>query len=95
MITKALHKVGYVGCIGPASARSTTPPIFGLLVPYDHALEELSFHFNRRGWGYVSRTDFDAALRRDGIKPYQTRTEDAVESKLWQDRQRQRELRAA
>lgn len=95
MITKVLHKVGFVGCIGPASTRSTTAPTYALLVPYDHAFEELSFNFQRLDWGIVDKEEFNTALRRDGIKPYQTRSDEAMGSKLWQDRQRQREMRAA
>lgn len=95
IITKALNKAGYVGQIGPVSGRSNTAPTYALLVPYEHALNELSFQFNRRGWGYISREEFDAALRRDGIQGFHSRSPEASETKLWRDRQRQRESRAA
>lgn len=87
--------MGYVGCIGPVSTRSTSAPIFALLVPATHAFDELSLNFKCKGWGDVCREEFNSALRRDGIRPYETRNDEAAEIKLWQDRQRQRELRAA
>lgn len=94
IITKALQKAGYVGPIGPASSRSKDAPVFGLTVPAEHALDELSFQFNRRGWGYVSREEFNAALRRDGIHGFDLRSPEAADEKRWKDRQRQRENRA-
>lgn len=95
IITKALLIAGYVGKIGPTSSRSKDAPCYALLVPFEHALEELSFQFNRKGWGYVSRDEFAAALRTDGIQGFGTRSAEATERKHWQDRQRQRMNRAA
>lgn len=95
IITKALHKAGYVGCVGPVSANSKAKPVYGLTVPYTHALDELSYQFNRRGWGYVSAEEFADSLRRDGIVPFQSRSLEAADRKQWQDRQRQRENREA
>jgi hypothetical protein len=91
VITKALLIAGYVGLISPAKAA----PAYALTVPFEHALDELSFQFNRKGWGYVSRDEFTAALRADGIQGFTTRSREAAEEKRWQDRQRQREKRAA
>ncbi len=95
IITKALLAAGYVGPIGPASSRSKANPIYALTVPLEHALDELSFQFNRRGWGYVSREEFAAALKADGILGFETRNTEAADRKRWQDRQRQRMNRAA
>lgn len=95
IITKALFKAGYVGQVGPVMGKSKDAPVYALVVSYAHALDELSFQFNRRGWGYISPDEFADALRRDGIKPYQSRSEEAAELKLWKDCQRQREQRAA
>lgn len=94
-ITKALHKAGYVGLIGPVSDRSNAAPSFALTVPHEHAFNELSCQFNRRGWGCVSREEFDAALRRDGIHGFHSRSQEAAATKQWRDRQRQRESRTA
>lgn len=91
VITKALLIAGYVGLISPAKAA----PAYALTVPFEHALDELSFQFNRKGWGYVSREEFTEALRRDGIQGFTVRSPEAAERKLWQDRQRQRMYRAA
>lgn len=91
VITKALLIAGYVGPI--TSGKAT--PTYALTVPFEHALDELSFQFNRRGFGYVSRDEFAAALKSDGIQGFTTRSPEAAEEKRWQDRQRQREKRAA
>lgn len=95
IITKALLIAGFVGKDGPTSSRSKDAPSYALLVPFEHALDELSFQFNRKGWGYVSRDEFAAALKADGIKGFSTRSPEATERKHWQDRQRQRMKRAA
>jgi hypothetical protein len=95
IITKALMIAGYVGPIGPSSKRSAEPAAYALLVPFEYALDELSFQFNRKGWGYVSRDEFSEALRSDSIAGFDTRAPEAAERKLWQDRQRQRMTRAA
>lgn len=94
-ITRALIKLGFVGQVGPASIRSTEPPVYALLVPFEFALDELSFQFNRRGLGYLSRDKFALALKADGIRGHDTRSPAGHEAKLWQDRQRQRISRAA
>lgn len=94
-ITRALIKLGFVGRVGPANVRSTEPPAYALLVPFEFALDELSFQFNRRGLGYLSRDKFALALKADGIRGHDTRSPAAQETKRWQDRQRQRESRAA
>lgn len=95
IITKALLIAGYVGKIGPTSSRSKDAPVYALTVPFEHALDELSFQFNRKGWGLVSREEFTAALKADGILSYETRSTEAADRKRWQDRQRQRMSRAA
>jgi hypothetical protein len=86
-ITKALLLAGFVGRIGPTSSRDNSPPVYALLVPREHALDELSFQFNRRGFGYLTREEFSTALRRDGIQDFDTRSPEATERKRWQDRQ--------
>lgn len=95
VITKALLIAGYVGLIGPAHGRSKEPPCYALTVPFENALDELSFQFNRRGWGYVSRDEFAAALRADGIQGFTTRSPAALEEKRKDDRNRQWRSRAA
>lgn len=52
VITKALLIAGYVGPISPASRRAGEPPVYGLTVPFEQALDELSYQFNRKGWGW-------------------------------------------
>jgi hypothetical protein len=94
-ITKALLRVGYVGCISPASNRSKEAPVYALLVSREHAHTELAHQFSRKGWGVISREEFVEALRKDGIKSYQSRSEEAEDQKLWQDRQRQRLKRSS
>ena len=93
-ITRALRVGGYVGRIGPLSTRSPQPITYGLLVNPDTAHADLADLFNRRGWGLVSREEFDGALRADGIQGFNTRSPEAAEQKRWQDRQRQRAARA-
>lgn len=88
VITKALHKAGYVGCVGPAVAKSKATAVYALLVPFEHALEELSFHFNRKGFGYVTRAEFTDALRRDGIQDFHARSAEAVDLNRRQTRRR-------
>ena len=95
LFTRAAIKWGLIGRIGPTSTRSTEPPVYALTVPFEFALDEVSFQFNRKGWGYVSRDDFTQALRQDGIRGFDNRSPEAREAKLWQDRQRQRINRAA
>ena len=91
VLTKALLIAGYVGPITSGKAA----PAYALTVPFEHALDELSFQFNRRGWGYVTRDEFTEALKSDGIQDFHTRSPEAAERKLWRDRQRQRMSRAA
>lgn len=94
IITKALILLGYVGPIGPASSRSKDPPTQALLVPFEFALDELSFQFNRRGFGYVTREEFAEALRKDNVQGFSTRSPEATERNRFQARQRQRINRA-
>lgn len=82
--------VGYIGMSGPASKRSDAPTTYSLTVPHEHAYGELSHHFNRRGWGYVSKEEFSEALRSDGIEAFYTLSPAAVADKLWRDRNNQR-----
>lgn len=95
IIGKALYLAGYVGRIGPTFDRDKSPPVYALLVPFEHALDELSFQFNRKGWGYVSREEFTEALKRDGIKGFISRSPAALEEKRNDDRNRQWRARAA
>lgn len=92
-ITKALHKVGYVGISGPVSSRSKGATTFSLTVPHEHAFSELSDHFNRSGWGSVSREEFSEALRADGIEPFYALSPEALAAKQWRDKMAQREKR--
>lgn len=95
VITKALLIAGYVGPIGPTSRRAGEPPVYALTVPFEQALDELSYQFNRKGWGYVTRDEFAAALKRDGIHGFTTRSPAALEEKRKDDRNRQWRSRAA
>jgi hypothetical protein len=90
MITKALHKVGYIGVSGPASTRSTAPTTYSLTVSPEHAHSELSYHFNRKGWGCVTEEEFSKALRTDGIESFYTLSPEALAAKQWRDRNTQR-----
>lgn len=90
IITKALHKVGYVGISGPASTRSNAPTTCSLTVSPDHAYSELSYHFNRKGWGSISREEFSEALRTDGIQSFYTLSDEALAAKQWRDRNTRR-----
>lgn len=94
-ITKALHKVGYIGITGPASMRSDAPTTYTLMVPPEHAFGELSYHFNRMGWGVVSRDEFSEALRKDGIQSFYKLSDDAVGYKIKRDRGTQQLRRQA
>ncbi len=95
VITKALLMVGYVGPIGPLGRRASEPPVYALTVPFEHALNELSFQFNRKGWGYVTRGEFTDALKSDGIQGFTTCRPAALEEKRKDDRNRQWRSRAA
>jgi len=95
IITKALIAAGFVGRIGPASTRSKDAPAYALTVPFEAALDELSYQFNRKGYGYLTRDEFSAALRSDAVQGFDSRSPEAAERKNWQDRQRQRMNRAA
>lgn len=88
IITKALHKAGYVGCVGPWKCSDKAAPVYALLVPFEHALDELSFHFNRKGFGYINRDEFTQALRRDGIQDFHARSAEAVNLNRRQTRRR-------
>lgn len=91
IITKALLIAGCVGLISPAKAA----PAYALTVPFEHALDELSFQFDRKGWGYVSREEFTEALRRDGIQDFYARSPEAVDLNRRQTRRRMERQRAA
>lgn len=94
-IPKALYRLGLIGQVGPFRKQDTSPPVFMLLVECAAAYEELACIFNRKGWGILSRQEFDSAIRADGIRPFSTRSPEAVQHKNWQDRQRQRINRSA
>lgn len=89
-VVKALQSVGYIGCIGPASVRSKEAANYALLVSNELAFEELSAHFDRKGWGSVSKDEFAEALRSDGVQAFYSRSPEATEQKQWRDRNRQR-----
>ena len=94
VITKALLIAGYVGPISPAHGRSKEPPVYALTVPFEHALDDLSYNFNRKGWGLVGRDEFTAALKSDGILGFDTRSPEALERNRYRARQRERMKRA-
>jgi hypothetical protein len=90
IITKALHKVGYIGISGPASKRSDAPVTYSLTVPPEHAHSELSAERDRRGIPSLSRETFSEALRKDGIESFYTLSPEALASKQWRDRNTRR-----
>ncbi|RIV89590.1 hypothetical protein D2V17_05840 [Aurantiacibacter xanthus] len=90
-ITKALLVAGYVGPI----TGSKSEPVYALTVPFDHALAELSYQFNRKGWGNVSREEFAEALRSDGIQDFYARSPEAADLNRRQTRRRMERQRAA
>ena len=91
--TKSLLVAGFVGPVTNASRKAQ--PVYALTVPFEHALDELSFQFNRRGWGYVSRQEFTEALRADGIEDFHARSSEAVDLNRRQTRRRMEKQRAA
>jgi len=91
VITKALLIAGYVG---PVTAGKGAPT-YALTVPFEQALDELSFQFNRKGWGYITRDEFAAALKSDGIQGFNTRSPEAVDLNRRQTRRRMERQRAA
>ena len=93
VITKALLAAGYVGPVTHGSRKAQ--PVYALMVPFEHALDELSFQFNRKGWGYISRNEFTEALRTDGIQDFRARTSEAVDLNRRQTRRRMEKKRAA
>lgn len=94
VVGRLLLRGGFVGLIGPLSRRDLGPKVYGLTVEADTAHRELADLFNRRGWGILSRAEFDAALKADGVQGYSTRSPEAAERKRWQDRQRLRAARS-
>ena len=92
IITKALLIAGFVGPVTYASRKAN--PVYALTVPFEHALDELSFQFNRKGWGYVSREEFTEALRADGIEDFHARSAEAVDLNRRQTRRRMERARA-
>lgn len=86
IITKALHKVGYIGVSGPASKRNDAPVTYSLTVPPEHAHGELSLERHRRGMPLVSREEFSEALRKDGIESFYMLSPEALAAKHWRDR---------
>ena len=92
IITKALLIAGFVGPVTHASRKAQ--PVYALTVPFEHALDELSFQFNRRGWGYVSRAEFTEALKADGIEDFHARSVEAVDLNRRQTRRRMERARA-
>lgn len=83
-----------MGRMGPLNPRSPVPPTYGLLVDPGTAHAELACLFNRRGWGLVSREEFQEALRADGIGGFNTRSEETLERNRFRARQRGRIARA-
>lgn len=91
VITKALLIAGYVGPVTAGRAA----PTYALTVPFEQALHELLFQFNRKGWGYITRDEFAAALKSDGIQGFNTRSPEAVDLNRRQTRRRMERQRAA
>ncbi|QIG53898.1 hypothetical protein G6N82_06780 [Altererythrobacter sp. BO-6] len=50
-ITKALHLTGYIGRVGPLSARDQSQPVYALVVDPNEAYAELAYQFDLKGWG--------------------------------------------
>ena len=94
IIGKLLIRGKFAGQIGPVNRQSKEPVTYGMLVDNDFAHGELADLFDRNGWGILSREEFSAALRRDGIRPYSTASTEAVERNRWQSRQRTRRSRS-
>jgi hypothetical protein len=82
------------GYVGPVTGGKAAP-VYALTVPFEHALDELSFQFNRKGWGLVSREDFTEALRADGIQDFYARSPEALDLNRRQTRRRMEKQRAA
>jgi len=81
VITRALIKLGMVGPIDPAGT-------LGLTAHRAQALDELSYIFQRQGWGYITVADFDEAMHADSVRSYSSDSPEAVERKRLQARQR-------
>lgn len=90
ILTKALHKVGYIGISGPASKRSDAPVTYSLTVPPEHAYSELAAERDRRGMPSLSRETLSEALRKDGIQSFYTLSPEALAAKQWRDRNTRR-----
>nr|WP_298897662.1 hypothetical protein [uncultured Altererythrobacter sp.] len=86
-ITKALYLTGYVGRIGP--------DLYSLVVDPNEAYAELAYQFDRKGWGMVSREEFDADLKANGIHGFNTRSPETLERNRYRARLRERIARAA
>lgn len=86
-ITKALFLTGYVGRLSSS--------IYALLTDPNEAYAELSYQFDRKGWGIVSRDEFDSALKRDGINGFNTRSPETLERNRYRARLRGRMKQAA
>lgn len=95
IISKVLNVAGFVGRIGPAFDREKSPPVYALLTDADAAFAELAAHFDRKGWGIVTRAEFDATLRADGIQAFSTRSPEATLRNRYQARHRAALSRAA
>jgi hypothetical protein len=87
------HRLRWPG--GPISTRDPSTPTYALLIDSDTAHAELAHQFDRKGLGQVSREEFSAALKADGIQGFNTRSPEAAKEKRKKDRRRQRINRAA
>lgn len=81
-------RLSFAGKIGPVSLRDPSPAVYGLTVPTDFAYEEMRALFDRTGGGILTREEFNATLRVDGLRTYTTDSPDAANRKRWQARQR-------
>lgn len=95
IVGQLLVRARYVGPVSPVSRRDASSTVYGLTVEAGFAYAELARLFDERGWGVLSRAEFDASLKADGIQGYSTRSPEAAENKQWKDRQRQRINRTA
>lgn len=93
-ITRALRIGGYVGRIGPLSPRSPQPETFGLLVDAERAYRDLAALFDAKGWGFLTRAEFDEALKDAGIRGLNTRPEATLERNRKRAKKRSARLRA-
>ncbi|QCB56313.1 hypothetical protein E5675_19010 [Sphingopyxis sp. PAMC25046] len=88
VVSKMLMRRSLAGQIALASSRDPGPAVYALTVPADYAYEEMRALFDRKGFGMLTREEFNGALRADGLRAYSTDAPDTADRKRWQARQR-------